>query len=418
MENFEKTTFLVSQDDLDDACDFVTDFCEELEEHKGRLTGTPEETATARLIRDRLHSETSARVRLEAYKARPMAGRGSLSLLGFWFGLCLVLYFLSFVKNDISAVIITISALALFLAGSIAILLLFIGKGGKLHNILPQKVSYNVVSERCPSCCEASKERTVIICTNHDAVLGNALYDFAKLRKFALIIAPICGLIFIACCIVKAIIAESITPNAYVEITTLTIIPFLSSLAGIAVLVTHFSLFKKHARDRGGVGTSVALATYAYFVENPDLLPDDVRIVFASFGGENSCHGGSEAFVKAHSEFSGAKVLAITDILDNNFATYTGDHFLKVKHSRKILDAISLSAKECGVTLKIYDNNSTINRLSCLHGSISNAFAKAHIASASITAKHKDAIEGVVHRDDVAKLFALSVTTVHHLIEE
>ena len=415
MENFDRIPFVVSQDDLDDACDFVTDFCEELEEHQGRLTGTPEETATARLIRDRLHSETSARVRLEAYKARPIAGRGSLSLLGFWFGLCLILYYLSFVKNDISAVILTVFALVLFVAGAIAILLLFIGKGGKLNNLLPQKVSYNVVSERCPSCCEASKERTIIVCTNHDAVLGNALYDFAKLRKFALIMVPITALIFIASCIAKASIADPVKDIA--ALTTLTIIPFLSSVAGISVLITHFSLSKKHARDRGGVATSVARATYAYFVENPHLLPNDVRIVFASFGGENSSHGGSKAFVEAHSEFAGAKVLAISDILDNNFAVYTGDHFLKIKHSREILDAISLSARECEVALRTYDNNSTINRMSCLHGSISNAFAKAHIQSATITAKHREAIEGVVHRDDVAKLFALSVTTVHHLME-
>ena len=416
MENLDRKPFVVSQDDLDDACDFVTDFCNELDQHKGRLTGTQEETATARLIRDRLHSETSARVRLEAYKARPMAGRGSLLLLGIWFALCLVVYFLSFVKHDVSAVIISIFALVLFLAGAIAILLLFIGKGGKLNNMLPKKVSYNVVSERCPSCCEASKERTIIICTNHDAVLGNALYDFKKLRKFTLIIVPISAIVFIASCIVKAVIAEYITHIA--ALTTLTIIPFLASVAGIAVLITHFSLSRKHARNRGGVATSVALATYAYFVENPDLLPNDVRIVFASFGGENSAHGGSKAFVSAHSEFGSAKVLAISNILDNNFSIYTGDHFLKIKHSTKVLNAIGLSAKERDVVLKTYDNNSISNKLSCLHGSISNSFAQANIDSATITAKHITTTEDVVSRDDVAKLFGLAVTTVHHLMED
>ncbi|MBO7221548.1 MAG: hypothetical protein J6V37_00725, partial [Clostridia bacterium] len=219
-----------------------------------------------------------------------------------------------------------------------------------------------------------------------------------------------------ASCIVKAVLAEQISHIA--TITTLTIVPFLSAVAGIAVLITHFSLSKKHARDRGGVATSVALATYAYFVENPHLLPNDVRIVFASFGGENSAHGGSRAFVKAHTEFGNAKVLAISDILDNNFAIYTGDHFLKIKHSQQVLDAISMSAREREVVLKTYENASLINKLSCLHGSISNAFAEANIHSATITAKHREAIEGIVRRDDVAKLFALSVTAVNHLMEE
>ena len=53
-----------------------------------------------------------------------------------------------------------------------------------------------------------------------------------------------------------------------------------------------------------------------------------------------------------------------------------------------------------------------------MHGFISNAFAKSNISSATITAKYNDAVEGVVHRDDVAKLFALSVTTVAHLMED
>ncbi len=413
MDDIKRITFNLSQDDLDDACDFVEEFSEELKQHKGRLTGTAEETATARLIRDRLHSETNAKVRLEAYKSRPLEGRGTSTLIGLWFALCVVVYFLSFVESTAVGIFLALSALILFVVGNICLVLLYLGIGGKLNRILPKKVSYNVVSERAPRVCESSKERVIIICTNHDAALGNAIYDLAKLRKFAVITIPVSALIFFICCIVKMAV-----PMTVASISVLTILPFLSSVAGIAVLITNYSWSKKHARDRGGVATSVALATYAYFVENPELLPDDVRMVFASFGGENSAHGGSRAFVNSHAEMSGARVIAIGDILDANFGVARGDYLRGIKHSSMIVDTMKKSARELGVNFEINELNSLKDRFNCIHGSISNAFAQFNIPSATITAKHDEAVESVVRRDDVQRLFAVSVTTVAHLLEE
>ena len=414
MDELKTNNLVLSSDDVDDACDFVEDFSDKLGDLKGRLTGTPEETATARLIRDRLHMETNAKVRLEAYKAHPMAGRGSLTLLGCWFAICLALYFISFVNQRTVGIVLTLISLVLFVADIVISLLLFLGGGGKLNGLLPKKVSYNVVSERAPSVCERSKERTIIICSNHDAVRGNAIYDFAKLRSATLVLAPISVIVFVAFCIVKMAVGTS----SVGAITALTIVPFLTSVAGIAVFVTHFSLSKKHARDRGGVATSVALATYAYFVENPDLLPNDVRMVFASFGGENSAHGGSRAFVKNHAEFSGARVLCIGDILDNNFCVTRGDYLRGINHSDLVVGAVINSAKEQGIHLEINENKSVKDKMACLHGFISNAFAQFNIPSATITAKHDDAVERVVRREDVGRLFALSVTAVAHLLEE
>lgn len=413
MEEIKPYLNVVSGDDLDDACDFVEEFSEELGKFKGRLTSTKEETATARLIRDRLHNETEAKVRLEAYKAHPIAGRGALTLLGLWFALCLILYFVSFVDNRTVGIILALVALVLAVVGGIVIMLIFLGHK-KLQTILPKKVSYNVVSERAPSVCEANKERTVIICTNHDAVLGSAIYDLTRLRTFSMVIAPLSFVIFVVFCVLKM----TIGPTTPLAISLLTIMPFLTSVAGIGVLTTHFSLSKKHARDRGGVSTSVALATYAYFVENPSLLPNDVRIVFASFGGENSAHGGSRAFVKAHSEFADAKVLCIGDILDNNFGVTDGDHLRNIKHSKVVIDAIKTSARLLDIPLQTNNSNTLRDKLVCLHGFTSNAFAQSNIHSATITAKHDNAVEGVVRREDVGRLFALSVNAVIHLLED
>ena len=59
--------------------------------------------------------------------------------------------------------------------------------------------------------------------------------------------------------------------------------------------VRNSSLVEKFARENNGVATAVAMATYAYFAEQPELLADNTKIVYVSFGAENSGHSGSGA---------------------------------------------------------------------------------------------------------------------------
>ena len=72
----------VSAEDLLDGGDFIVEFSDELKKYPHRITGSADETACARAIRNRLHDETDAKTRLEAFNAYPMFGRGSFLYLG------------------------------------------------------------------------------------------------------------------------------------------------------------------------------------------------------------------------------------------------------------------------------------------------------------------------------------------------
>lgn len=402
----------VSNEDCADAGEFLSEFTAELSHIESRLTGTAEETEAARLIRDRLHFETGVKTRLEAYKAYPLMGRGTCCFLGLWYALAIVLYFVSFAGKGLAGVLLTLLALVVFLSGMLILGSLFTGKM-TFKKLLKPKVSYNVVSEQIPRLAERGKERTVVICANHDAVLGS-YFQFDFIRKLTFVITPISAGLFIIFCILKM----SLGADTASKISILTILPFLTSIAGVFVLIAHFSLSQKHARQNNGRAVSVALAAYAYFIEKPEQLPDDVKLMFVSFGGENSAHGGSEAFVKAHPELKSARVLCFGDINGNNYEVVKEDALRKIKFSSEVVSAVRASAREQDLTCSIASADGMKNKLNSLHGYTSGEFAKAGIQSATIISKSYSGVSPEPSQADMENLFKIAVGTIKKLLTD
>lgn len=404
---------IVQPEDVLDACDFVEEFLTELDAHPQRLAGTKDDIAASRLIRNRLHDETDAKTRLEAFKARPLAGRGSYPMLALWWVFCLLFYFVSFAGGTLTGILLTLLSLGLYIGGLVIFGSLYLGKH-TFEKLLYTDVDYNVVSEHKRATNSKEKERTVIICDNHDALMGVYSGEFAFWKKLNLIAAPVTIFIFILFCILKM----SLGTDTVGKITAFTILPFLDSLCGIFVILAHFSPFPKHARKNNGVATSVALATYAYFVENEDLIPDNVRIVYISFGAENAAHAGSRAFIAAHPEFADASVLCLSDIECGKFSVIGRDALRNLAASSRIINALNVAANAQDIPLITEEFQCKKDKFNCLHGFISNEFAQSNIPAATVTAKDCFAGEGTVAREAVEQLFSLSVSAVAVLMED
>ncbi len=414
-ENVVNTQNAVSPEDLLDACDFIDEFKEELFEIKGKIAGTAKETEAARTIRNRLHDESDVLTRLEAYKSHPLAGRATMVVMAGWYTLCLIVYLISFAGGRVAGVLVTLLSLVMFLGGLGALGLIFLGGLQKVaKTIFPAKVSYNAVSEYGPKNAERGKDRTFIIASSHDDLLGGYIADMQTFRKVIMIGLPISLSIFVLFCILKMAIGDD-TPA---KIACFMIIPFLSSTFGIFLMATHFSLHAQNARVNNGVGTSVAFACYSYFVEHPEIVPDDVKVVFASFGGENSAHGGSRAFVNSHPEFTNAKVICIGDIRSNHFSVSSGDAIRKIKADKHLIDALTASATKIETSLDVVEYKTTKEKLNCLHGFVSNAFAQSNLSSVTLYAKDYNAEESAVAREDEEKLFSLIVNALIDLMEK
>lgn len=405
MASFEEKHSVINKEDMQSAMEFVDDFSHELSKYPRRVTASKDETACARAIRNRLHDETDAKTRLEAFNAPVLLGRGSFLLLGIWYALCYAVYFVSFAGGRVAGALVTLLALVMFLAGGSALLLMYLGnrKAGK---ILPKKVSYNVVSESCKD--EKNVQNTLVICDNHDATLGSPVKDFNLVRKLSMIIAPLSVFIFVLFCILKMAIGTQ-GNNVAAKISAFTILPFVSGIFGIAAFVLHFSPMERFARENNGVATAVAMATYAYFAEQPDLLADNTKIVYVSFGAENSGHCGSNAFVEAHPEFASAKVLAIGDVLSDNFQVAERDALRNIDFSIDVVSAVHASAIEQGITVSTMPHDTLLHKFNSLHGFISDAFAKNGNPTATILAKDYSKRDKSLSKSDLENLFSLCV---------
>ena len=405
MTGFEEKHSVINKEDMQSAMDFVEQFSHELSKYPHRITASKDETACARAIRNRLHHETDAKTRLEAVNTPPLLGRGSFLLLGIWYALCYVVYFVSFAGGRVAGALVTLLSLVMFLSGGSVLILMYLGsrKAGK---ILPKKVSYNVVSESCKD--EKNVKNTLVICDNHDATLGSPIKDFDLVRKLSMIIAPLSVFVFVLFCILKMAIGTQ-GDNVAAKISAFTILPFVSGIFGIAAGVLHCSPMERFARENNGVATAVAMATYAYFAEQPELLADNTKIVYVSFGAENSGHGGSNAFLEAHPEFASAKVLAIGDVLSDNFQVAERDALRNIDFSIDVVSAVHASAIEQGITVSTMPHDSFLHKFNSLHGFISNAFAKNGNPTATILAKDYSKRDKSLSKSDLENLFSLCV---------
>ena len=410
MNEFDIAKTKISREDMIDGVDFINEFVGESAEFSKRLAGSENETACARAIRNRLHDESGVKTRLEAYYAYPLLGRGSLPLLGLWWMLALVLYFVSFAGGRVAGALLTALALVVFLTGSAGILSLFFGSK-KLEGLLVKKASYNVVSEFARYDVKDAK-RTFVIVDNHDAKLGGFFGDFGLLRKLTILIAPIAAFLFVLFCILKMAVGFDTIP----KITAFTILPALFGMLGAVVTFTHYSPFARHARENNGVATAVAMATYTYFAEHKEKMPEDAKIVYVSLGGENAAHGGSQAFLKAHPELKDAKVLCLQDILSGDFRIAECDPIRNINYSTPIVSIIRSSAHEQGIDVSVVPHDNIVKKISSLHGYASSAFAKGGVESATIVASGE--ADHVLDRQDIEKLFALAVGSLDKLMHE
>lgn len=413
MENFEGKHSVLSDEDLRDGADFICEFSEELKKYPHRLATRADETACARAIRNRLHDETDAKTRLEAFGAPRLFGKSSLTFFGAWYALCYVIYFVSFIGDRLAGALVALLSLVLFLVGLAVFGMVYLGNRN-VKGLFSEKVSYNVVSEKCKN--EKKAKRTIIVCDNHDAEPGSPVRDFELIRKISLIVAPLSVFIFVLFCILKMAIGTDGT-NVAVKITAFTIFPFISGIFGIGAMFLRYSPKEKFAVVPNGVSTAVAMATFAYFAEQPELMEDDVKIVYASFGAENAGHSGSRAFVKAHPEFADATVLCIGDVNGSGFRVVEKDSIRNIKFSSDVVAHAHAAAIEQGISLSTLEHDSIAHKMSSLHGFISNAFAQNGTRSVTLIAKDMQKVQKPL-RGDVEDMFSLSVGMVMRLMAE
>ncbi|MDE5601075.1 MAG: hypothetical protein K2J16_01095, partial [Clostridia bacterium] len=255
---------------------------------------------------------------------------------------------------------------------------------------------------------------TIIIVDNHDAIAGNIFKEQRFINDLARVFIPLTAVVFVLFCIIKMAVGT----DTSAKITALTVIPALLGVIGTIITMLRFSPLEKHAKQNNGVATSVAMATYAYFVEKSDMLADDVRMVYVSLGGENSAHGGSEAFVKSHPEYASACVLCIGDIESGDLKIMERNSLRRINYSTPMVSLIRSSAYEQKIDIVVQPHDKLSQKIGSIYGNISDAFALNGNPTSAIVADENRSVGRVLERNDIEKLFSVTVGTVLKLMHD
>lgn len=404
----EAESSLPTPEESADEREKVDEYCEEirksLADYADGLTSTREETACARKLRDELSPD--AVTRMEAFRTPPYAGRNCFALFAVTYFFAALFYFVSFGGSRADGIILVFVALGIFVLGGIASGAAFLGVKKAVACLYPKKISYNVYSENMPL-KEQKGNNLVIIASNHDASPGSYFVNFERVRKVVFVVAPVSAVLFVLFCIVKICVGSDTVP----KITSLSILPFFDVLAGIFVMLMHFSPFQRHARENNGISTAVSLAVYKKLLREPELLPEGTRVCFVSFGGENSAHAGSRAFAAAHPEIKGAKALVIGDIEGGKFSLLRRDALRKTEFSASS-SALFDAVEKTGVPCLLPPGDGISDKMNALHGFAANALAEAGCECAFFAAKDYGGNEGDFRKEDAGKLYDIALNTI------
>ena len=398
---------------------FVENFASQLDKEQKRLTSEPSETAAARKIRDIIASANSDfKARLEPFYARPLLGRRCYFFMAIWLLICDLIYFVSFQRHPTAGIILTLLALVLFGTGMGIFLAMFFGVD-KFNFLLPKKACYNVETEfttpykySLKSTENAEPNQTIIVCANHDSLPGTYFENNDILKKISLYYTPIFMFIFMLFCIIK--MGTGIDTTG--KIVALALIPGILSLFALFIFATHYSLFAVHARENNCIGSSVALAVFANLYGMRNTLPENTRFVYVSFGGENSGHAGSKAFVERHlardKNFTKAKVVCLDEIRSGDLFLAKSDILRKARYSQDMVYAVEKASQELKIPLEI--EKDIINNQ---HGHIATSFDNQRIEAVSIFGREPaTSNNALVTTDTIQNLYDLTMQTIQNIL--
>ena len=145
-------------------------------------------------------------------------------------------------------------------------------------------------------------------------------------------------------------------------------------------------------------------------------LPENTRFVYVSFGGENSGHAGSKAFVERHiardKNFTKAKVVCLDEIRSGDLFLAKSDILRKARYSQDMVYAVEKASQELKIPLEI--EKDIINNQ---HGHIATSFDNQRIEAVSIFGREPTTSNNtLVTTDTIQNLYDLTMQTIQNIL--
>ncbi|MDR3293239.1 MAG: M28 family peptidase [Clostridiales bacterium] len=275
----------------------VMAFVKKFEKHGPRLPGSIEEQKAADALVKEVKLQTGLDAKKEEFTLRPHSGVASIPILGVWGIVSMIFYFLTYIK----AVELAFGIVSLVLINAMWIF--------AVPQVFRYKMWFEIFFKKAKSSnitCElparSGKNDITLIYSGHIDTSWNwnlAAYGSPKKMIPLTVIGIFSPIIFLVVAWIKVVGGYDLGSEGH---AWLTIVPIITTI-GTVPLVLFLSYNKKKASPGAMdnlTGVGLALEVFKYYQTNPELLPDNCRIVFAGLGSEEAGLRGSFAYVKEH----------------------------------------------------------------------------------------------------------------------
>ena len=255
-----------------------------------RLPGSQEERAGAQLIAKELSEITGSAAITEEFTFAPKASIGFIPVLGF---------LLIFMATPLYLIgpLIDMFLISFFLFFT---LIQIIRYWAWFDVFFPKSTSQNVYSIVEP---RSGTARYTILVAGHIDSSWNCknFVNHSRLARPKLIFGVVCAVILDLLSLVRFIMNPVIFTTS-LDLLDLAVVPLIPGF----FFVSQYCEYSKKRASPGAMDnlTGMAMTRWLalYCKDNPDLVPDDCKLVFGGFGSEEAGLKGSHAFVKQHKD--------------------------------------------------------------------------------------------------------------------
>lgn len=353
-----------------------------------RLPGTKEEKVGCSMVAAQITRELGVDTVTEEFKLAPTASIAAIPLLGFLGLINILLFYLS-----------PIASLVVGAIGLVFAVLQIFTYSGKLDFMFPQAQSQNVYATLPP---KSGKADITLLFSGH--LDSSWCWQHSKSNPKTMILKTAFGIVsFVAIIVVSLILVCNgaysfifmreiiVDPKANIFNIILYCLPLIF-IIGCYWLATFLSYDKAIASpgamdNMSGVALSIAVAKY--YKNNPDKLPDNVRIMVAGLGSEEAGLKGAIAFCDTHKNdadlFNENLYVINLDSFrdDEHFNAVKGDIWLFSHFDKGLIDLSIEAMKEAGLKPSIISNP--------VGGCDSTPFCRCNIKTVTLNAQNPTA---------------------------
>jgi len=346
----------------------VMTFIKKIEKIGGRLPGSPEERRAADMIVEEVRNEMDIEAKKEKFMVYSKATVGGIPIYGVAGYIALIAY----IFNGYVAAI--IAGLSLLVAG------FQVFRYSNVFNFLFKKTESSNVTAEIPA--RSGKNDFTIIFSAHYDTSWNWTHASGRNDPKYFIIKLATAMLSIILLIIMGCVVGNAAPSVWWQ--WVLVVP---CLYGFYILTSYLS-WKKEKASPGAMdnlsGVGIAMQLAKYFKDNPELIPDNCRIMFAAMGSEEAGLKGAYAYVKEHygkdDILNNAYVVNIDSIADEeHFEVVKGDLWQTAFFNKDMCRMALEAMDEAGLNPKVIINP--------IGGCDSTPFHKKNIPTCTIAAQ-------------------------------